>query len=84
MKKSSWKFFVIIGLLLIIAGMFIFPDDRIIGVIGLLFGVYNLIKGIQLARGIQPLLIRKQQDQQQKLKDEVRDKVNNANNRDEK
>lgn len=78
MKTSNWKFFVGVGLLLLIAGIIIFPDDGIIGVIGILFGIYNLIKGIRLKRGIQPLLIRKQQEQQQKLKDEVKDKMDQS------
>lgn len=61
MKKSNGKFFVGIGILLIIAGIFIFPDDNIIGILGIVFGLYNLIKGVRLLKGIQPLLIRKQQ-----------------------
>lgn len=79
MKTSNWKFFVGVGLLLIIAGMIIFPNDGIIGVIGILLGAYNLIKGIRLKRGIQPLLIRKQQEQQQKIKDEVKAKMDQSN-----
>lgn len=83
MKKSNWKFFVGIGLLLIIVGIVIFPDDDIIGVIGLLFGIYNLVKGIRLGRGIQPYLIRKQQEKHQQTKDEVRDKINHGNHGDD-
>lgn len=79
LKTSNWKFFVGIGLLLIIAGFIILPDDGIIGIIGILFGVYNAIKGIRLQRGIQPLLIRKQQEQKQKEKDELKDKMNHPN-----
>lgn len=79
MKTSSWKFFVGIGLLLFIAGIIIFPNDGIIGIIGLLFGIYNLIKGIRLKQGIQPLLIRKQQEQKEKEKDELKNKMNQSN-----
>jgi len=78
LKTSNGKFFTIIGILLIIAGLIIFPDDGIIGVIGILLGAYNVIKGIRLLKGIQPILIRKQQERDQAVEDEVRDKVDNA------
>ena len=68
--------FVGIGILLIIAGIFIFPDDNIIGILGIVFGLYNLIKGVRLLKGIQPLLIRKQQkryDEREKLEDNFKD-----------
>lgn len=76
MKKSNGKFFVGIGILLIIAGIFIFPDDNIIGILGIVFGLYNLIKGVRLLKGIQPLLIRIQQkryDEREKLEDNFKD-----------
>lgn len=73
MKKSNGKFFVGIGILLIIAGVFIFSDDSIIGAMGIIFGLYNVVKGIRLLRGIQPLLIRKQQE---RYKDEEKELVN--------
>lgn len=79
MKKSNGKFFVVIGILLTIAGGIIFPDDPVIGVLGIIMGVYNIIKGIRLLRGIQPMLIRKQIEREQALKQEVKDKVDNAN-----
>jgi len=78
LKTSNGKFFTIVGILLIIAGLIIFPDDGIIGVIGILLGAYNVIKGIRLSRGIQPLLIRKQQERDQSVEDEVREKIDNA------
>lgn len=80
MKTSNWKFFAGIGVLLLIAGVIIFPNDGIIGVIGILFGIYNLIKGIRLKQGIQPLLIRKQKEKQQEIKDEVKDKMTQSKN----
>lgn len=61
-KQSSWKFFVIIGILLIVTGGYVFPIDKIIGIIGLLFGVYNIYKGLRLSKGKQPYLIRKQKE----------------------
>lgn len=77
MKKSNWKFFVIIGVLLLIAGIIVYPDDDIVGVIGVLIGSFNVFKGIQLARGVQPLIIRKQQerykDRDKELEDELKD-----------
>lgn len=76
MKKSNGKFFVGIGILLVIAGIIIFPDDDIIGIIGIIFGLYNLIKGIRLLRGIQPLLIRKQQERYKNERKELEDKFN--------
>lgn len=71
-KKSNWKFFVGVGIFLIIAGMMVFPDDDIIGIIGVLLGSYNIFKGIQLARGVQPYLIRKQKEKLEKTEKELR------------
>ncbi|MDN6161763.1 MAG: hypothetical protein L0I79_03225, partial [Atopostipes sp.] len=73
-QQSSWKFFVGIGVLLIIAGAYIFPVDNIIGIIGLLFGAYNVYKGIRLARGKQPYLIRKQRESLEKTEKDLEDK----------
>lgn len=78
MKTSNGKFFTGIGILLVIAGMVIFPDDDIIGVIAVLIGAYNIVKGIRLLRGIQPLLIRKQQERQKELDNEVRDQIEDS------
>lgn len=77
-KQSSWKFFVGIGVLLIITGLVVFPDDDIIGVIGILLGFYNVFKGIQLARGVQPFLIRKQKQSLEETEKELRDKLNDS------
>lgn len=84
MKKSNGKFFVGIGILLVIAGIIIFPDDDIIGIIGVIFGLYNLIKGIRLLRGIQPLLIRKQQERYKNEKKELEDKFNESDKKNKK
>lgn len=78
MKKSNWKFFVGIGILLIIAGLMVFSDDDIIGIIGILLGSYNIFKGIQLARGVQPYLIRKQKQSLEETEKELRDKLNDS------
>lgn len=75
MKKNEGKFFIGIGVLLIIAGVFLLPDDQIIGVIGIIFGSYNVFKGIRLLRGIQPLLIRKQRERDKRIDDELRDEI---------
>lgn len=75
MKKHEGKFFIGIGVLLIIAGIFLLPDDQIIGVIGIIFGIYNIYKGAQLLRGIQPLLIRKQEERDKRIHDELRDEI---------
>lgn len=77
-KTSNGKFFIGIGILLVIAGIVIFPDDDIIGVIAVLIGSYNVVKGIRLLRGIQPLLIRKQQERQKELDNEVRDQIDES------
>ena len=82
MKKSNGKYFVGIGVLLIIAGILIFSDDGVIGIIGIIFGLYNFIKGIRLLRGIQPMLIRKQQKRYDHDKEELRDKFEEANKKD--
>ena len=82
MKKSNGKYFVGIGVLLIIAGILIFSDDGVIGIIGIIFGLYNLIKGIRLLRGIQPMLIRKQQKRYDHDKEELKDKFEEANKKD--
>lgn len=79
MKTSSGKFFVGIGILLVIAGVIIWPDDNIIGIIGVIFGVYNVIKGIRLLQGIQPMIIRKQQERYQNEKKELEEKKKQAN-----
>ena len=78
MRKSSWKFFVGIGVLLIITGIMVYSDDDIIGVIGILLGSYNVFKGIRLARGIQPYLIRKQKQSLEDTEKELREKLNNS------
>lgn len=80
MKKHEGKFFVGIGVLLIIAGVFLLPDDQIIGVIGIIFGAYNIYKGVKLLRGIQPLLIRKQKERDQRIQDELRDEIDRQTN----
>lgn len=82
MRKNSWKFFVGIGMLLIITGWMVFPDDDIIGIIGILLGSYNVFKGIQLARGVQPYLIRKQKQSLEDTEKELRDKLNDSNKED--
>jgi len=84
MKKNHGKFFIVIGLLLVIAGIIIYPDDNIIGVIGVGFGVYNVVKGIRLIRGIQPILIRKQQEKYRNEKKELEDKFKESKNNDTK
>lgn len=76
--QKNWKFFVGIGFLLIIAGIMVFPDDDIIGVIGVLLGSYNIFKGIQLARGVQPYLIRKQKESLEETEKELREKLNDS------
>lgn len=75
MKPSNGKFFLVIGLLLVVAGIIIFSDDNIIGVIGVGFGVYNAIKGVRLIRGIQPILIRKQQEKHENEQKELTEKI---------
>ena len=75
MKPSNGKFFLVIGLLLVAAGIFIFSDDNIIGVIGVGFGVYNAVKGLRLMRGIQPILIRKQQEKHENDQKELANKI---------
>lgn len=77
-KQSNWKFFVGIGILLIITGIMVFSDDDIIGVIGVLLGSYNIFKGIQLARGVQPYLIRKQKESLEETEKELRKKLNDS------
>lgn len=78
MRQSSWKFFVGIGILLIIAGAYVYPLDDVIGVIGLLFGVYNVYKGIQLARGKQPYLIRKQKESLQRNEEKLKKQLDQS------
>lgn len=82
-KQSSWKFFVGIGILLLIAGAYVYPIDDIIGIIGLLFGSYNIYKGIRLARGKQPYLIRKQRESLENREKELRDKLNDPQKNEE-
>ncbi|MDN6162235.1 MAG: hypothetical protein L0I79_05625 [Atopostipes sp.] len=77
-KQSSWKFFVGIGVLLIIAGGYLYPIDPIIGLIGLAFGGYNIYKGIRLARGKQPYLIRKQREALEKKDKDLKNKMDDS------
>lgn len=74
-KQSNWKFFVGIGLLLIITGFIVFPDDDIIGMIGVLLGSYNIFKGIRLSQGVQPFLIRKQKESQENQDKKMRKEI---------
>lgn len=78
MNKKDSKFFIIIGILLILVGIILIPDDEIIGIIGILFGSYNLFKGIQLARGVKPLVLRKQEENQKKIDDELKEKFDQS------
>lgn len=80
MKKHEGKFFIGIGVLLIIAGIFLLADDPILGIIGILFGAYQIYKGVQLLKGIQPLLIRKQQERDQRIDAELKDEIDRQTN----
>ena len=84
MKQSSWKFFVGIGILLVIAGAYVYPLDDIVGIVGILFGVYNIYKGIQLSRGKQPYFIRKQKESLQRNEEELQKKLRDSSNNKEK
>lgn len=79
MKKINENYFIVIGALLIIAGFLIFPDDDIIGIIGVLFGSYNMFKGLRLKRGIKPILVRKQEEKRKKEAEELESKFNEDN-----
>lgn len=79
MNRKNWKFFTVVGALLVIAGVIVWPNDPIIGILGVILGVYNVIKGIRLNRGIQPLIIREHQKRERELKEEVQNKMNDAN-----
>lgn len=79
MNRKNWKFFTVVGALLFIAGVIVWPNDPIIGILGVILGVYNVIKGIRLNRGIQPLIIREHQKRERELKEEVQNKMNDAN-----
>lgn len=78
MKTRNGKFFIGIGILLVLAGILIFPDDDIIGILGVFLGAYNVVKGIRLLRGIQPMLIRKQQVKKRQEEKEMNDQMNEA------
>lgn len=80
MKKNEGKFFAGIGVLLIIAGIFLLIDDPILGVLGIILGAYNIYKGVQLLRGIQPMLIRKQQERDQRIDAELKDEIERQSN----
>lgn len=75
MKRSNSTFFIIIGLLLVLAGVILLQDDPFIASIGFLIGIYNLVKGIQLYRGVQPLIYRKQEERENRVDDELNDKL---------
>ena len=79
MNRKNWKFFTVVGALLVIAGVIVWPNDPIIGILGVILGVYNVIKGIRLNRGIQPLIIREHKKRERELKEEVQNKMNDAN-----
>lgn len=83
MKKSNGKFFIGIGVLLMIAGFILLPDDQAIGVVGILLGGYNIYKGVQLLRGIQPMLIRKQQERDRKVEEELRNEMKSSDEKTE-
>lgn len=75
MKKNNGKFFIIIGFLLLIAGFMLMPDDRVIGSIGIFFGATNIFKGIQLSRGVQSFVVRKQLERERKKDEELKDEI---------
>lgn len=79
MNRKNWKFFLIIGVLLVIAGFVVYPNDPIIGILGTVMGVYNIFRGVRLKRGIQPMIIREQQKREQENKKELHNKMNQAN-----
>lgn len=78
LKQSSWKFFVGIGILLLATGAYVYPMDDVIGIIGIILGLYNIYKGINLARGKQPYLIRKQKESLEKRDIELQDQLNDS------
>lgn len=78
--NRSTKFFIGIGIALIILGILLVPYDEFIGAIGILFGSYNLIKGIRLAKGIKPFLLRKQEEKYKQDDDELRGQLKDKNN----
>ncbi len=79
MNRKNWKFFLIIGILIIIAGFIIYPNDPIIGILGTVMGAYNVFKGIRLKRGIQPKIIREYQKREKDARQEVESKMKRTN-----
>lgn len=80
MKKSHGKFFIIIGLLLVVAGASLYSYDLILSIIGIILGVYNTIKGIRITRGIQPIVYRRQKKYQQEKDEALENEKNNRFN----
>lgn len=78
MNRKNWKFFLIIGALLILAGFVVYSNDPFIGILGTALGAYNVFKGIRLKRGIQPLIIREHQKRERENKKEVQNKMSDS------
>lgn len=81
MKQNNWKFFVVIGILLVIAGFIVFPNDDIVGIIGVFLGVYNVFKGFRLYRGVQPLVFRKEQERREQEKKDLDEEFKQNNHK---
>lgn len=80
MKKSSGNFFIIIGVLLIIAGVSLYSYDLLLSFIGVILGAYNMFKGIRMTRGIQPLVYRRQKKYKAEKDDALQNKQDHSNN----
>lgn len=78
MKKNSGKFFVVIGILLIIAGLLLYQYDVVLSILGVILGAYNTFKGIRLLRGIQPMIYRKQDEYRKKEDETLENKMKNS------
>jgi uncharacterized membrane protein len=70
MKPKQGKYLFIIGIILILAGLYLLTFDELVAGISLIFGLWTAIKGYRVSRGIQPYLVRKHQEKEaQQLKE---------------
>lgn len=73
MNEKQGKYLMYIGVALILVGIYVVTVELFIGGIGLLTGIWTLIKGYRVSKGIKPYLLRKHEEREQEELDSFRD-----------
>lgn len=75
LASKNGKIILIMGLLIILLGIYLFRIDRLMAVLAILYGCYNIYKGYRITQGYQPYIIRKYQEKERKEQDEIEDQA---------